>query len=106
MTMSNEFGRRLAEVREEAGVSQRRLAKALELDPSAVSRIEAGQRALTAGELVAAADYLGVGIESLARGRDEPFVAWADSEDDDVRGAVSTLRDVIEDFLMFEAAAR
>ena len=41
-----QVGRRIAELRAERGISQRRLATALGLDPSALSRIESGERGL------------------------------------------------------------
>ena len=55
-----EVGPRIAELRQERGVSQRRLADAIGVDPSAMSRIESGQRGLAVDELVAIADFLGV----------------------------------------------
>src|SRR3954470_7971854 len=62
-----EVGARVARLRDERGVSQRRLAAELELDPSALSRVESGERGLAVGELVAIAEFLGVPIDELLR---------------------------------------
>jgi len=62
-----QLGQRIAELRTERGVSQRRLADVLGLDPSALSRIESGERGLAVGELVSGAEFLGVDPDVLLR---------------------------------------
>jgi transcriptional regulator with XRE-family HTH domain len=62
-------GRRIADLRAERGVSQRRLAAAVDLDPSALSRVESGERGLAVAELVAAAQFLGVNTDAILRER-------------------------------------
>lgn len=51
-----ELGRRIAEARELAGMSQADLGAAVDLDRSAVSRLEKGERKLSVPEIVAIAD--------------------------------------------------
>lgn len=52
------LGRRLAQVREEAGVTQEALGRAVGLDRTAITRLEVGQRTLSVPELAAIADVL------------------------------------------------
>lgn len=60
-----EVGERIAEARLAAGLSQGELASQLELDRTAVVRIEAGERRITALELFRLADRLGVPLAHL-----------------------------------------
>src|SRR4051812_28568266 len=62
-----EVGARIAALRDERDVSQRSLAGAVGLDPSAMSRVESGERGLAVDELVAIAGFLGVPVDSLLR---------------------------------------
>src|SRR5438067_12357579 len=57
-----EIGARIGALRDERGVSQRALAEALNLDPSAMSRVESGARGLAVDELVAIAGFFGVPV--------------------------------------------
>ncbi|MCL2668386.1 MAG: helix-turn-helix domain-containing protein, partial [Micrococcales bacterium] len=52
------LGRRLAQAREDAGVTQEALARAVGLDRTAVVRLEKGERRLSVPELVAVAEVL------------------------------------------------
>ncbi len=100
-----QVGRRIAELRTEREVSQRRLAAALDLDPSAMSRIETGERGLAVRELVAAAEFLGVGADTLLR--DEVDAKPLFRNDGDVSQAEAALAEfvaVMDDFFTFEAA--
>lgn len=63
-----QLGERLRVAREAAGMSMRALGSYLELDASAVNRIEKGRRGLRATELVAAARALNVSMDELAGG--------------------------------------
>ena len=60
-----ELGRRLARLREGAGLTQRELARRLGVDQSALSRIESGRRRLTAAQAGQAARILGVDAGAL-----------------------------------------
>jgi transcriptional regulator with XRE-family HTH domain/Zn-dependent peptidase ImmA (M78 family) len=62
------IGARIARLREAQGWSQRALARWVGLDQSAVSRIEAGHRRLTADELQRFAEALSVSADDLLKG--------------------------------------
>lgn len=102
-----EVGRRIAELRSERGVSQRQLAAAMDVDPSALSRVESGERGLGVGELVAIAECLGVETDTLLRGEAEPAPLFRhDGDDDRARAAIGEAAGIIDDFFTFEAAVR
>ena len=65
------IGSLIAQLREEQGWSQRALAKWVGIDQSAVSRIEAGRRRLSADELQRFADALHVSADVLLKGAGE-----------------------------------
>ena len=65
-------GAQIARLRERQGWSQRALAKWVGIDQSAVSRIEAGHRRLSAGELQRFADALHVSADELLTGLPAP----------------------------------
>jgi transcriptional regulator with XRE-family HTH domain len=62
------IGRLIAQLREQQGWSQRALAKWVHLDQSAVSRIEAGRRRVSADELQRLADAFHVSADALLLG--------------------------------------
>ena len=62
-----EVGAKIARLRDERDVAQRRLAAEIGLDPSALSRVESGERGLAVGELVAIAKILDVSMDELLR---------------------------------------
>lgn len=67
---NNICGRKIAVLRKEMKLSQRKLADRLQLagldvDKNAVQRIESGQRFVTDIELVYFSEVLGVGVEEL-----------------------------------------
>lgn len=102
-----QLGLRIAELRSERGVSQRRLATVLELDPSALSRIEAGERGLAVGELVAVAEFLGVDTDALLRDEVEAAPLFRnDGDPEQGDAAVGEFSSIIDEFFTFEAAAR
>lgn len=64
------FGRKVAEIRKELGLSQRKFAEKLSengmsVDASAVSRLEGGDRALPLSEVYTIAEVLGVSAKNL-----------------------------------------
>ena len=59
------IGRAISRLREQQGWSQRQLAKWVALDQSAVSRIEAGRRRVSATELQRFADAFHVSADAL-----------------------------------------
>ena len=100
-----QVGQRIAELRAQRGVSQRRLADALGLDPSALSRIESGERGLAVGELVAAAEFLGVETDVLLRDELEATPLFRnDGGDEEAHAAIAEFTAIMDDFFTFEAA--
>ncbi|WKG03056.1 helix-turn-helix domain-containing protein [Mycolicibacterium sp. HK-90] len=71
--VARNFGKAVRQRRSAIGVSQRKLSELLlekagvKLDPSAITRIEKGQRDLKLAEAAAIAKVLGVGIDQLTR---------------------------------------
>lgn len=72
-------GARLRDLRRSKGWSQRQLAEALDgdvkLDPSAITRIERGERSIKLREAAAIANVLDVGIYQLVTELDNPHMA-------------------------------
>jgi transcriptional regulator with XRE-family HTH domain len=98
---------RIAELRRERGVSQRRLAEAIDLDPSAMSRIEAGDRGLAVDELVGIADFLGVTTDDLLRQTVETAPLFRNEGGaDEGSQALREFESIIDDFFAFEVATR
>jgi Zn-dependent peptidase ImmA (M78 family)/DNA-binding XRE family transcriptional regulator len=62
------IGTRIRELREKAGVQSQELASSLGIDPSAMSNIERGKRALKSSELAAIASILGVSPLAILSG--------------------------------------
>lgn len=102
-----QVGRRIAELRADRSVSQRRLAEAIGLDQSALSRIESGERGLAVEELVGIAAFLGVDTSALLRAEEDARPLFRNeggrAEADET---VTALEAIIDDFFVFEAAAR
>src|SRR5260370_10464142 len=63
-----QVGKRIAEVREERGLTQRQLADKAGLSVTFLSEIENGKRNLSSGKLLRIADELGKSMDYLARG--------------------------------------
>lgn len=90
------IGENIRRYRESAGLTQRQLAQALEVSPSAVGMYEQGRRAPDARTLAAIASTLGVTVDALLR--DPSAVSSVD-------GLIETLRrDLCEDTVMFNGA--
>jgi len=103
----DQVGRRIAELRADRGVSQRRLADAIGLDQSALSRIESGERGLAVEELVGIAGFLAVDTSSLLRAEEDATPLFRnEGGPDEANEAVAALEAIIDDFFVFEAAAR
>jgi Zn-dependent peptidase ImmA (M78 family)/DNA-binding XRE family transcriptional regulator len=77
-----EVGQRLREVRQDAGLSQERVAAALDIPRSAVSLIESGDRALASSELAKLSRVYGWSAEKLLFGAptDEPVETLEEPE--------------------------
>ena len=58
---------RIVKLRQAHDVTQKQLAGAISLDPSAMNRIEKGERAVSVAEIIRIADFFGVGTESILR---------------------------------------
>lgn len=101
-----ELAQRVRSLREERGMSQRKLAAALELDPASMNRIEAGQRGVSTGELVAIAEALGVDVDGLLRVESPAYALRASCGDDDIRESLELFREIIGDYFAAEALAR
>ena len=93
------LGAQIAALRERQGWSQRALAKWVGLDQSAVSRIEAGRRRLSAEELHRFADALHVTADVLLRG--EPMDRSASGAEPDILQSLDASMDF--DDLSFQA---
>lgn len=100
-----EFGRRLKELRERSGVSQRELAAAIGVDQSAVHRMEAGERKIEVGEMIAACEHLGVSVDELLRPQASAMALRAAAPTEDLAAVTREFRRVIDDFFAFRAAA-
>ena len=76
-----ELGRRIAQLREGAGLTQRELARRMDLTQSALSRIESGQRRLSAAQVSQLARILAIDpgflLQAEPSGAGEPYAAEA-----------------------------
>jgi len=64
------IGERLRAERKKAGISQRELARRLELSPSLISQLESGTSKPSVGTLYAIVTELGVSLDSVIRGEE------------------------------------
>ncbi len=102
-----EIGCRVGELRRERDLPQRRLAELIGIDPSALSRVESGERTLAVHELVAIADVLGVPADRLLREDGDPMPLYRnDGGEAEAREALGAFERVIDDFFALEAVAR
>ena len=99
-----ELGRRIAALRSERRVAQKRLAEELGIDPSALSRVESGERGLAVGELVALSAFLDVSTDALLRSETDSAPHFRhDGDDAAAATAVAEFNAVIDDYLALEA---
>ncbi len=100
------FGERLAEYRKAAHVSQQRIADELGLARTTVVAIEAGQREMSAEELVKTAAVLNIEVSDLVRQApplENMFVELrADQEDVELLPVLVEFRRLVEDYLALE----
>jgi len=102
-----EIGRRIERFRGDRSVSQRRLADAIGVDPSALSRIESGHRGLAVGELVAISEFLGIPTDGLLRREVDSLPLFRnEGGEGEASEALVAFESLIDDFFTFEAAAR
>ncbi|HSK49595.1 MAG TPA: helix-turn-helix transcriptional regulator [Solirubrobacterales bacterium] len=98
---------RVKALRERQSITQEEFGQALGLDQSAVSRIEAGQRAMTARELAAASAALNVTIGHLMEQEEaEPaLLRAAESEDEAIKESLRIFSACIDEYRGIEALA-
>ena len=91
---------RIVQLRREQGVSQKRLAAAIGVDPSSMNRIEKGERAVSVAELVRMADFFAVSAESILRGDESSGVLFRMERqaNPSVDESLRLFRDVIRDY--------
>ncbi len=89
---------RIAALRAERNVSKRQIADRLGIDPSAVSRMESGQRGLAAAEMAAIAEMLGVTTDALLMDDEPVTVLRADADDENVAAAMNAVDELVETF--------
>jgi transcriptional regulator with XRE-family HTH domain len=102
-----EIGRRIAQLRQARGWDQQELGSRLNLDQPAISRIERGQRGLSALELHLLAREFGVLPESIVA-RDEPEPALlrvGDASDEQVTRGLEVLERAVKAYFGAEALA-
>jgi transcriptional regulator with XRE-family HTH domain len=100
-----DLGSRIRGLREQRQITQAALGKALDIDQSAVSRIEDGTRSLTATEVAAATSALGVTIDALLeRESTVPALLRAgDSDDEAIRDSLRIFSECIDEYWGIEA---
>jgi Zn-dependent peptidase ImmA (M78 family)/transcriptional regulator with XRE-family HTH domain len=104
-------GRRLADARKRAGMSQVKLGEKLSLDKTQVSKVESGRRRLDISEVVLAADALGVSTRSLLGMKEPTKLALAarlasEAPEEGLRQAYRRARQLVEvDAALSEAGA-
>jgi transcriptional regulator with XRE-family HTH domain len=97
---------RIAEQRKDCGLTQRQLADAIGIDPSSMSRVEKGQRAVSVGELVRLAAVLDVRVEDLLADAKPASSIWLRASGESPSGVAQSLdlfRDVIRDYFGAQA---
>ncbi len=98
---------RIVALRVARGLKQKELADALSIDPSSVSRIEKGERAVSVAELVRLADVLGVRVEDLLTETSTTPGIWLRSSAGSspaLEASLDLFRGVIDDFFGAQAA--
>ncbi len=66
------FGRNVASLRRQKGLSQTKLGNQLGVTKATISRIESANRAVSADVLIALADYFDVSLDYLVGRSDDP----------------------------------
>ena len=102
-----EIGEHLRALREEGGFSQGDIGQLLGVDQGAVSRIESGQRALAARELMLLTDSFRVSSDSILCREEAPVLLRAGETDSDgVQRSLDEFRECIEDYVGLESMIR
>lgn len=97
---------RIAELRASCGLKQRELAEAIGIDPSSMSRVEKGERAVSVGELVRLAAVFDVRVEDLLADAQPASSIWLRTSGDSPSGVTRSLdlfREIIRDFFGAQA---
>lgn len=104
----SEIGGRIRELRERQGLSQEELGGRLGVAQYVVSKIERGDRAVTARELVELSQVFGVTTASLMQREAEaaPLLRLGEGAGDGVRQSLEIFRACIEEFHGIEALVR
>lgn len=97
----------IARLREERGVSQAELGELLGIDQSSVSKLESGERGLTAAELATIAEFFETSVEDLIRADDaEAVVLRNDGDGEEIKDVICSLDSFIDDYLYLAALAK
>jgi transcriptional regulator with XRE-family HTH domain len=97
---------RIIELRKSRDLNQRQLADAIGLDPSSMSRVEKGERAVSVSELVRLAKVLDVRVEDLLGDAQAATSIWLRAAGESHAGVAQSLdlfRGVIRDFFGAQA---
>lgn len=86
-------GERITKLRESRDVLQKELAKAIDVDPVVLNRIEKGKRSARGEEIKAIADYFNVSTDYLL-GRETPKAPALSDEQTTVLESFDSLNDV------------
>lgn len=103
-----DFGERIRQLREQAGLSQAALGSRLDIDQSGISRLEDGARTITARELVALGDVFRVSLAQLVEsdGQKTPALLRAGAADDgDVAESLRVFAECIDQYRGVKALA-
>lgn len=101
---AEEVGDELRRLRESQDWNQSKVAEILGIDQTGVSRIETGQRALTAKELMLLTEAYEISGDSILCKEDQLVMLRAgDSDSDGVKRSLHEFRECIEDYLGVEA---
>jgi transcriptional regulator with XRE-family HTH domain len=103
-----QLGSRLKDLREASGMAQEELADALGVDQSTVSRIERGQRAVTARELALASGALHVTLGEIVDSASQApaLLREGDADSEGARGSLELFNRCIDEYRGVEALAR
>jgi transcriptional regulator with XRE-family HTH domain len=101
---NEEIGRVIRELL--GDTSQADLARAISMDPSALSRVISGKRSLDLSELGAIAEFFGISSEDLLLADDQVFALRGDGGDEEVSRAIGRCIELMDNYLLLEAAAK
>lgn len=95
-----EVGTHLRSLRVRAGLSQEELAAEVGVGQTAISRIESGERAVSARMLILLADRFGVPASAILKSEEDALALLraGDSEPEAVKASIDEFRSCIEDY--------